>query len=1109
MLLLTSNTCESTNVGIEIQWKALNQNNLYQITLVYYRECFGLPLCSGDNCNFLNCTRSVNIYSGASSDMIHQYVGNFSLNLVSVRNSNVAERCSNANPTCTNLGCRTPGTYQRGFEKYEFTGTILLQNLQRPNDCFFSISHTLAGINAHNLDGANVVFSAMVNRCIATPSLSTGIQFHEDPLIYHPSGWGYVQNTGMYDSDKDSVSFSFISVNRSLDTPTSYITPYSPNTPMPWQGSSIAQYPNGIRCVPQNGDIMFTPPNISQDFNGFVAVQAMKRRYNLSASKFDTIGTTVRYFSNILLRDITHNSIPIFQLNQVGNYHLFNNGLYIETMATDSLLFNIQAIDANQDSTYFSSRYPIDKIGARFIKAYDSTMRNIRGPLYDSIWFSWRPDTAKISPYPYHVSLKAVDTKCPIPGSVVRNLSILVRPYYNPVITKSVTCGRIVSHFNKDHQIIKPTWQLFNQQNQLIGVSTTDTFNLIATAKGKYFIKLDIYYGIIRIIRYDTVEITSLSASNSILHYTSALLACEGESRSIKIVTHDSLLTYRWIKNGSLLQNEFTDSLFFNQINYADTGVYRTMVLSQCDTFMSTFSLVQIKPSPTITKHKNNYLYCIGDKISIPIQVSGYYPMTYIWFKNQSLSLVDTTNLLNRYAATYNDSGLYVLRASNECGHKYDSFYIGIKSSTIITQLPQSDNICPGTNTVLNVIASDDSNMTFQWRKNNFILSGETSSHLNILNMSLSNEGLYVVAVKGSCDTVFTSPVNISMVKSIAILQQPQQVTECRGKSIVIKTIANGDVGSYKWYKSFSLQDSLNQSAVFIPHFNQSDTGKYFVLLQNKCESVSSDTVQVSIKPSTDISFSINDSIQCVNNNFFVFTNTSNIQSGTFNSNWYFHDNTGSTSIVAQRIFSQVGNFPVKLITNNSFGCTDSLIKTITIGELINPFNINGPSSVLINAIIQYSAPENNQHTYSWFASNAEMLSGNNNSTVQLKFIQTGQQQLQLVVRKHNGCSLTVNKQVSVTNNTGLSNISEEISIVKIYPNPTSNSLNIELNSNTKKAVEFNIYNVVGNKVYGTQNDVHPGKNTIPIHFKLASGVYLLQVNSDASQIIKRIIIQD
>lgn len=82
-------------------------------------------------------------------------------------------------------------------------------------------------------------------------------------------------------------------------------------------------------------------------------------------------------------------------------------------------------------------------------------------------------------------------------------------------------------------------------------------------------------------------------------------------------------------------------------------------------------------------------------------------------------------------------------------------------------------------------------------------------------------------------------------------------------------------------------------------------------------------------------SFTVNNAIQCVNDNVFIFTNTT---AGSFiASNWIFGDGTVSSFTNPNKIFNTAGNYNVKLFVTNANGCIDSAIVPITVNDKPNP----------------------------------------------------------------------------------------------------------------------------------------------------------------------------
>ncbi|MEA3497006.1 MAG: PKD domain-containing protein [Bacteroidota bacterium] len=131
-------------------------------------------------------------------------------------------------------------------------------------------------------------------------------------------------------------------------------------------------------------------------------------------------------------------------------------------------------------------------------------------------------------------------------------------------------------------------------------------------------------------------------------------------------------------------------------------------------------------------------------------------------------------------------------------------------------------------------------------------------------------------------------------------------------------------------------------------NYSYQDTGKYIVKLICVSDHNCSDTITkvISIYPDPDVSFNINDSSQCLDNNNFIFTTTSDTSGISFK--WFFSDGITSNTLNLTRKFSKTGTYQAKLIATSNFACKDSLTKTFIISDAPPPdFSINDTSQCL------------------------------------------------------------------------------------------------------------------------------------------------------------------
>lgn len=163
--------------------------------------------------------------------------------------------------------------------------------------------------------------------------------------------------------------------------------------------------------------------------------------------------------------------------------------------------------------------------------------------------------------------------------------------------------------------------------------------------------------------------------------------------------------------------------------------------------------------------------------------------------------------------------------------------------------------------------------------------------------------------------------------------------------------------------------------------------------------------------------FVINDTLQCFKGNNFIFTNTTSIQSGTFNSYWNFGDNTNSSMTSPSHSFGSLDTFQVKLIVTSAYGCQDSIIKNVYLKpNQITNFSMSDSSVCLRNNSIDFT----NTTTFSAGTFTSLWNFGDNTTSTAVNpshsYSSAGNYQVKLITTASNGCidSLTKTVQVNV-----------------------------------------------------------------------------------------------
>ncbi len=178
------------------------------------------------------------------------------------------------------------------------------------------------------------------------------------------------------------------------------------------------------------------------------------------------------------------------------------------------------------------------------------------------------------------------------------------------------------------------------------------------------------------------------------------------------------------------------------------------------------------------------------------------------------------------------------------------------------------------------------------------------------------------------------------------------------------------------------------------------------------------------VRPKPFIGFTINNSIQCLNGNSFIYTDTTTISSGTFLRKWNFGNGISDTSLLANptKTYSTANTFSVKLLATSSYGCKDSIVKTITVNPSpVASCTINNWQQCLNNNNIictetsTISSGSITKRTWLVYnASNGNPVDTSTNSIYNKVFTSPGNYYILLISESNNGCRDTTQKDFGI-----------------------------------------------------------------------------------------------
>jgi gliding motility-associated-like protein len=142
-------------------------------------------------------------------------------------------------------------------------------------------------------------------------------------------------------------------------------------------------------------------------------------------------------------------------------------------------------------------------------------------------------------------------------------------------------------------------------------------------------------------------------------------------------------------------------------------------------------------------------------------------------------------------------------------------------------------------------------------------------------------------------------------------------------------TLCFGDLlrtSNFNGAKTFVWQDSSTK-----PFFKITKPGAYWVKASFGLGCTYADTIVVKkVKPRPQSGFLVNDTLQCLTANKFIFTDTSTIDSGSITGfKWYFGDGNSDSIQNPVHVYGVPDTFNMMMVSTSSLGCKDTIGKSM------------------------------------------------------------------------------------------------------------------------------------------------------------------------------------
>lgn len=483
---------------------------------------------------------------------------------------------------------------------------------------------------------------------------------------------------------------------------------------------------------------------------------------------------------------------------------------------------------------------------------------------------------------------------------------------------------------------------------------------------------------------------------------------------------------------------------------------------------------VSVNQSPNISVTTSQSLnICSGG--SVTLTASG--GTDYIWSPSTALSA--TTG--NVVTASPTSTITYQVTGQNSSGCTGSASFTVTVNPSIIVTVSSSQTICSGDSLQLSANGAS----AYTWSPATGLSS---TTGATIKASPASNTTYTVTGSSGAC--IGSANVTVSIASSISVTLTPNQAI-CFGNSLPMT--ASGAT-SYTWSPAPGLSATTGANVIATPTI----TTLYTVTgTSGGCSNTAGITITVNPKPNVTAS---DDQVICLGN----ITSLSVLGATTYS----WSPATGLSATTGSSVnASPTLTTTYTVIGTNVSGCKDTAYTTVSVSKpnVIVLSEPGGHDSIVLcagDSIKLFALGTNN---FSWSpGTSLNQISG---SPV-IAFPATSTT-YSVTGTDANGCTSTSVIKVTVINCNKQYSSSEPSDNIRIYPNPSNDIFNIELNDYKGKEVNIIIQNITGQEVMNNKWNIETEKFLGNINLRIFSkGIYFLKVISNDDVIPAKIVLE-
>jgi hypothetical protein len=349
------------------------------------------------------------------------------------------------------------------------------------------------------------------------------------------------------------------------------------------------------------------------------------------------------------------------------------------------------------------------------------------------------------------------------------------------------------------------------------------------------------------------VTLVSSVAGNSI---------CAGEALTFTagVGNGAAISRYEFYVDGQLKQ-QGTSNIFQPLINDGQKVSVTVTTVGGCQaSHAGIVTRVQAAPAAVFTA--NHTFICPGGTATLRISLHGQAPWQIRYKANGKpaqilVQAADVTGKVYSLLVKPAVTTIYELLSITDAGGcsvaGNSRIEVEMARPVAIVKQPESRELCEK-DQVEFVVATQGTNVTYQWRRNGIAIPGATSGTYAIATASLSDHhATFDVVISGICGTVTSTPASLTVHPLTAIRIQPENKEICENLPVTLTVEAVGTQLTYQWYKNKVAEENLikgaTSAAYTLKQVKLADAGNYVVLAKGLCGETASVPAKLTVDP--------------------------------------------------------------------------------------------------------------------------------------------------------------------------------------------------------------------------------------------------------------------